>query len=184
MKDHINKLIEEYAQIYSKFELLQKRDEEDNQGMLPAGDQKTGVIGEYYAKCYIESLPKAIESKYAKPGESFDLEYRLEGMSDIIKVQVKCVSAHSKTRTIAPLNLSKNEKGEIPFHFLYLIALDKAFLPIGFYINSYDKIISSVDPKKKKISGLKMKSDNSPGSQGILDFSINKNDTLLKILNH
>jgi hypothetical protein len=92
------------------------------------------------------------------------------------------VSAHSKTRTIAPLNLAKSKDGKDPFDFLYLISLNKEFLPNGFYINSFDRIISIIGRNRGKIYGLKMKTDNNPGSDRVLDFSKDKSTILNNIL--
>lgn len=169
----IIELIRQYAVLYKEFESKQK----DNI-ILPKGDQKTGVIGEYYAKCYAETLACEGTTKFAEPGQVFDLSYKDKGTNAIIKVQVKCVSEHSKTRTIAPLNL-KQVGGEKPFDKLYLISLCEEFLPIGFYINSYEEIEKRIKLIKEtsnnpltidRISGLKMKGKNSKGSR-YLDFS-------------
>jgi hypothetical protein len=173
MRDKVKNLIQKYAVVYQEFELLQA----SNNQILVGGDQKTGVIGEYYAKCYIESLGvKKVE--YAKPGESFDLKYH--SAEGTIKVQVKAVSAHSKTRTIAPLNLTKSS-----FDFLYLISLDKNFIPNGFYINTYEYLKGKANGKDR-IQGSIMKGTSmkeivivEKKGSSIYDFTKNEIKTLL-----
>lgn len=137
MNHEIKDLIKQYALVYKKFENIQSA----NNTLLPGGDQKTGVIAEYYAKCFIENN-LGFEAEYAKSGESFDLKYQSE--CEEIKVQVKAVSAYSKTRTIAPLNLNEGA-----FDFLYLISLDENFAPNGFYINTYQNLKNKADGKLK-----------------------------------
>src|SRR5690554_5116076 len=94
MNKQIQDLIQKYAEIYQRFEDFQKTD------LLPSGDQKTGVIGEYYAHCYYQSKPGVKSVEYAKSGEAFDLLLKLESGAEK-RIQVKCVSAHSKSRRIA-----------------------------------------------------------------------------------
>ena len=148
--------------LYEEFEELQA----GSDSTLAGGDQKTGVIGEYYAKCYIEKGLK-FKVSYAKTGESYDLSYTDKVSGKTIMVQVKCVSSHSKTRTIAPLSLTDKE-GTPLFDLLYLISLDSDFQPEGFYINTYDKVLEKFtqpksadpkrnDPKDKVIRGSIMK---------------------------
>ncbi len=161
MKKEIKDLIEAYAKVYEDFEYFQNQDKQ----LLPGGDQKTGVIAEYYAKCYIEHDTKNSDVSYAKPGDSCDIIYT-NANGEKIKVQVKGVSAHSKTRIIAPLNLKINEKGERPFDLLYLIDLSKDFVPIAFYINSYDDIIKRTIKSKERIVGSTMMDKSNPQKKG------------------
>lgn len=176
---NLNNLISEYTKVYKAFEELQDGE------VLPGGDQKTGVIGEYYAKCFAENIALSNTAKYAKPGKVYNLKYLDKQTGEKVKVQVKCVSDHSKTRTIAPLNLEHID-GKRPFDLLYLIALNKEFKPYGFYINSYEDILLRVIEKRgekhpPKIVGTKMKGNNSEGS-GIYDFKDNRVNELIKIL--
>ncbi len=176
MRSDIKSLIEKYAQVYEDFEVLQKS------GILPNGDQKTGVIAEYYAKCYTDKTFK-VESEYAKPGECFDLSYTKDKKK--FKIQVKAVSVHSKTRIMAPLNLEEiiDEK---PFDFLYLISLDKDFRPDGFYINSFDDIKQRLKAKndgRKRIQGAAMRGDYKNG-YWLFDFENNLASELNKIINN
>jgi hypothetical protein len=139
-------IIKDYANVYKEFESLQS-------GASPIfsnGDQKTGVIAEYYAKCHIEKNITNLESvNYAETGASHDIDYKLNGSKKTIKVQVKGVSAHSKTRIIAPLNLKKLNN-ENPFDQLYLICLDEDFKLQALYITTYDSIMERLKQQGDK----------------------------------
>ena len=169
MNSEIELLIKKYAQVYKEFEDLQKKD------ILAKGDQKTGVIGEYYAKLYLQSLPNIVSVDYANPGALHDLCCKLTNNPREFKVQVKCVSSHSTTKTIAPINLSPGA-----FDELYLIALDETFRPISFFINTYDEILKKAG-NKPKLSGLKLKPQSKSGNL-YLDFSENKISDLKKAM--
>lgn len=88
----------------------------------------------------------------------YDLSYTNDKKKEI-KIQVKAVSAHSKTRIIAPLNLKKIDD-EIPFDSLFLISLDLDFNPDAFYINSYNKLrdrLIEKNDERDRIIGSVMK---------------------------
>lgn len=140
----IIQLIQKYSEIYSGFENLQKRK------ILSGGDQKTGVIGEYYVKTYLERkyTGKITECNYANPGQPFDISYKLN--KRLYKVQVKTISDHSETRTIAQLNLDKR-----PFDHLYLLSLNNDFKPNRLYICTYDSIKRKLDARKDDRTILK-----------------------------
>lgn len=169
----IPELIKNYALVYEEFEKLQAT------SALPGGDQKTGVIAEYYAKLYIESaFTNGKEIGYAPHGKEYDLLY-FDG-SEEVKVQVKAVSAHSKTRTISPIKLLNKDTKELNFHKLYLIALDNDFRPCGFWINDADKLAKKASGKKKwwLIDGALMQGEKPDetwvnGTVKYLDFNSN-----------
>jgi len=168
MRKEIASLITKYAEVYNDFEKLQAGEN----SLLPGGDQKTGVIAEFYAKCYVEYI-YGIKATYAASGESFDLSYTIDGKT--LKIQVKGVSGYSKTRTIAPLSLI-NREGKPAFDQLYLIDLDRNFFPVALYINTYKQIVKKVGNNKTSVKGSKMKNtivDNKPGSD-FYDFKENK----------
>ncbi|MDF3027034.1 MAG: hypothetical protein K0S23_1341 [Fluviicola sp.] len=172
MSNHktITDLIKAYASVYQEFETIQHSE------ILPKGDQKTGVIGEYYAKKHIESLSNSELIEYAKSGKKYDIKYVDSKTKSKIKVQVKCVSAHSNTKTIAPLNM-----GTGAFDKLYLIALDENFIPVGFYINEFDDLKGRLKKDQLWIRGSKMKHVGENGSR-VYDFSNNRIDELLNAL--
>lgn len=149
--NEINNLIIQYAKVYQQFEDIQ------NGTDLPKGDQKTGVIGEYYAHCYYRNQPGVNEVNYAKSGEAFDLTLTLESGAEK-RIQVKCVSAHSKTRRIAPINIA--DEVEKPFDELILLDLDKSFKPVAMYINSFEELkdrVMTTTSQTKRAVGATMK---------------------------
>jgi hypothetical protein len=117
-----------YAGAYNELELLQRTE----QDWLPVGDQKTGVIGEFYAKIYLESIyPNASISFGNTSQHGWDL--LVETDSKQFKVQVKTVSAYSDTRRISPIHAGWDE--------LFLLYLDKSLSPTGFWIITDTSIV-------------------------------------------
>lgn len=158
MEDQIKSLIAKYAEVYGEFEALQTG------GKLASGDQKTGVIAEYYAKCYIEKVLQLEVKNYEKPGAAFDIRY-LEKNGNEVRVQVKAVSAHSKTLMISPIKL-KGKDGKSAFDKLYLFKLSENFTPVSFWINDYQWIIENAKTRNSeqeepiKIASAYMKQPN------------------------
>lgn len=187
MNQEIKDLIADYASVYARFEEFQKG--ENSKSDLPGGDQKTGVIAEYYARLYIQKTFCNGETiGYQDPGKAHDLHYKVKGKLKPVKVQVKAVSAHSQTRIISPIKL-RNKDEEPAFDYLYLIALDIDFKPVGFWINSYDSIKQKTVGKKQewKIEGAFMKGTSaggrvSEGSRTYLNFDNDLIDHLLKAI--
>jgi hypothetical protein len=121
MKDHFD-AIAVYAQAYAAMERLQRREG----AIFPVGDQKTGVIAEFYARLYAATHFTNAELIYGTPSEhAWDITVRRAGQSDH-KIQVKAVSAHSKTSRVSPIHPGWQE--------LYLMRLDENLLPIGFWV--------------------------------------------------
>lgn len=175
MKKEIKELVVKYAEVYKSFEKLQES------GVLPGGDQKTGVIAEFYAQCYIEHTFQ-VQAKFAIAGSKHDISYSHDNRE--IKVQVKGVSAHSQTRTIAPLNLEISDN-EIPFDYLYLISLNEDFMPNGFYINTFEDLVKKANGKTKVLGSTMKGSSNRSGMKNgseIYNFSQNKIDLLLEAI--
>ncbi|MCF8465118.1 MAG: hypothetical protein K9G41_09760 [Flavobacteriales bacterium] len=197
MNQDISKLIKDYASVYTRFEKLQEGENEDSE--LPGGDQKTGVIAEYYAKLYIEqTVGKGQSIGYEQPGAPHDIQYTEEGRKDPVKVQVKAVSAHSKTRTISPIKLKYKTGSKMAKSFdkLYLISLDENFVPDGFWINDYEEIEQKVlinktkasnkdESKRWKIEGAFMKGESklhSRKSIGSIKYLNFKNDMKAELI--
>ena len=153
VSDIIN-LISEYSKTYQKFEDFQDI-------LLASGDQKTGVIGEYYAALYIQK-EFGVSTVYSKSNSEHDIEYIHKNKT--YKIQVKTVSAHSDTRTISPI-----KNGD--WSELYLISLDKNFEPNGFWINTKQDLQFDDDGK---ISYVRMPKITSKLKKGRIDFTNNQ----------
>ena len=122
MKEHFS-AIQEYALAYDAMERLQRTDS----AVFPSGDQKTGVIGEFYARLYAKQqwLEPQAEHVYGSPSEkAWDITIRRRDVPDH-KIQVKTVSSHSQTSTVSKIHAGWDE--------LYLLRLNKDFMPIGFW---------------------------------------------------
>ena len=116
----IFRAIRNYAGAYGHMENLQKM----MPNWLPVGDQKTGVIGEFYAKIYLSSIYPEVEITFGDTDQQgWDLEVKVDPKPT--RVQVKTVSEHSKTRRISPIYPGWDK--------LYLVFLDKGLYPVGFW---------------------------------------------------
>ena len=105
------KIVENYAQVYTAFEEFQKK----NYKILPKGDQKTGVIGEAYIYQYLNK-----QGKDPKLGTASEKAWDIKD-KDNIKYQVKTVSDYSNTKRISPIH-----KG---WNYLFLVHLTKELRP-------------------------------------------------------
>lgn len=120
MEEHLH-AIRQYAKAYKTLEKLQRA----ANALLPIGDQKTGVIAEFYARIYAQIQFPSSQLLFGTPSEHvWDIKVRTPGQQDHL-IQVKCVSAHSKTNRVSQIHPGWNE--------LYLLRLDEEFWPIGFW---------------------------------------------------
>lgn len=127
---NIQNVIRNYADAYAELQKLQ-----DSEPSLPGGDQKTGCIGEYYAYLYLKSLHGESNLQYGGHSEKgWDIEV---STNPPIRVQVKTVSAFSKTRTISPIH-----KG---WDHLFIVYLNKQLFPEGFWIIETNDIFGDSD---------------------------------------
>lgn len=111
--------IGQYAKAYNQLEDMQTMSD-----WLPIGDQKTGVIGEFYTKIYLESVYPNAEITFGNPSQQgWDLE--VKAVSKFIRVQVKTVSEYSSTRRMSPIHFGWDR--------LFLVYLDRELLPAGFW---------------------------------------------------
>ena len=112
--------IRQYAEAYNQLEVIQKT----MSGWLPIGDQKTGVIGEFYTEIYLESVYPNAEITFGNTSQQgWDLE--VEAVPKCIRVQVKTVSEYSNTRRISPIHSGWDR--------LFLVYLDRKLFPAGFW---------------------------------------------------
>ena len=116
--------IARYARAYEGLEELQDRIH------LSVGDQKTGVIGEFYGKLYAQTKYPTAKVTYARPSTtSHDLVVKRRGRRPQ-KIQVKTVSEFSETKRLSPLHPGWDE--------LYLMRLDRKLKPVGFWVIERD----------------------------------------------
>ena len=125
----ISNSIRSYARAYDMFDKLQEK----YSHFMPSGDQKTGVIGEFYSMLYLhKKYPKSsiILGNTAQKGWDIVVSLKRQNRKYI---QVKTVSEFSKSRRISPLHHGWDE--------LFLLYLDKNLSPIGFWIIGDNAII-------------------------------------------
>ena len=120
-------VIEEYAGAYAK---LQRCQEESY--LLPEGDQKTGSIGEFYARLYLQDVYSDASMRWGRLCEKgWDIEVTVNDQRK--RVQVKTVSAYSRTRIISPVHCGWDE--------LFLVYLGRDLRPEGFWIIEDNSIV-------------------------------------------
>lgn len=137
--------IKKYAHGYRCLNELQV---EQDEKIIPIGDQKTGVIGEYYAKIYLEDIYKPSKVEFGGTSQKgWDLRIAASSTMEK-KYQIKTVSAFSTTRRISPIHPG--------WDYLLLVYLDKNMFPKRMWEISYnesfgDKVIKNrtmPDPDK------------------------------------
>jgi hypothetical protein len=161
--------IRTYALAYAAIERLQRCEG----ALFPIGDQKTGVIAEFYARLFVaKQLPEA-KLVYGTASEhAWDIIVRRPSLPDH-KIQVKSVSSHSKTSRISPIHCG--------WHELYLMRFNEDFFPIGFWTLSASeapwsgvKLGASTMPKR----GVK-----NSGSE-VFRGAVDRLDALVEVLTH
>ena len=110
--------IRAYSEAYNRLESFQDRKR------LQIGDQKTGVIGEYYAKIYLQKTNPDAIVEYAPTNKSYDIICKKHRNKK--KIQVKTVSDHSRTSRVSPIHTGYDE--------LFLLRLDRNFKPVGLWV--------------------------------------------------
>lgn len=109
--------IDQNADAYARLEQLQR----SRAGEIPIGDQKTGVIAEFFARIYARHrFLKATFEFGAASEHAWDINV-LQVDQPAIKVQVKAVSAHSQTSRVSPIHPG--------WHQLWLMRLDEHLQP-------------------------------------------------------
>lgn len=127
-----------YAAAYETLEGLQRA----HSILLPVGDQKTGVIGEFFARIFAKDDYPGAQFEYgtaSQPG--WDISIRRTGLADH-RIQVKAVSCYSTMNRVSPIHPG--------WHELYLMRLNKKFLPDAFWVVDASKALWSAGTLKNK----------------------------------
>jgi hypothetical protein len=142
--------IRSYASAYAAFQALQ----DAHPDLMAVGDQKTGVVGEYYSLLYARSLYPHAKVAYAPdPSQAgWDIEVDLGLETPSVKIQVKTVSAYSRSRAITPISPG--------WDHLYLLYLSRGLEPEGFWIVETANIFKG----KSSLTGLSMRRPDFPDS--------------------
>jgi hypothetical protein len=156
----IRDAIAKYANAYKRLQNLQ-----DTMPWIPGGEQKTGSIGEYYAFVYLLSQYDESQLSFGSHTEKgWDIEV---ATSPARRIQVKTVSAFSKTRTISPIHRGWDD--------LYILFLSRQLKPEGFWIIQDNSIFG----EKQKIENAKCRvPENLRTGSAIIPFGKNRVETL------
>ncbi len=114
--------IDQYAVAYARLEQLQRSRPLE----IPIGDQKTGVIAEFFARIYARHrFPEAALEFGSASEHAWDIKVLRPGQPEL-KVQVKAVSAHSQTSRVSPIHPG--------WHQLWLMRLDEHLRPHALWV--------------------------------------------------
>jgi len=115
-------MVKKYAEAYRDFEEIQKDKTFDY--VPEIGDQKTGVIGEAFIFEYLkrQGYKDLMFGNAAQKGWDIKHSHGL-APNGVVLVQVKTVSAFSKTKRISPIHFASD------YCELYLVSLNKALIP-------------------------------------------------------
>ncbi|MFM2060172.1 MAG: hypothetical protein RLY71_4557 [Pseudomonadota bacterium] len=112
-----------YAEAYKLLEGIQR----DNPSLLPRGDQKTGVIAEFYSRLYAAARFGAGNLEFGSTSEhAWDITAQESGGRKL-KIQVKAVSAHAEKGRISTIHPGWDE--------LWLMRLTEELAPEAFWIH-------------------------------------------------
>jgi len=154
--DKFIETVKKYAEAYGELEEIQKAPDFD---FVPEiGDQKTGVIGESFIFEYLkrQGHPDLKFGNAAQKG--WDIKYTTP--NGVVLVQVKTVSAFSKTRRVSPIHFD-------PDYCVYLVSLNKTLIPDNVWKpKDYDKAKIKIRNGKEVVIGTRMPKDESDIASG------------------
>ena len=160
----IEAAFDEYVKAYANLETLQK-----NSNLLPGGDQKTGVVGEYYALLFALGTFKAA-SITLMPNSQKAMDIKVGQEPNPTRIQVKTISAFSKTGKISSIK----ERG---WELLYILHFDELFQPNGFWVVTPQDIHESATSKHlNEVYGPR---PDKPRTAGKINFHENRLEELL-----
>ncbi|MFZ4779512.1 MAG: hypothetical protein ACOYM3_29465 [Terrimicrobiaceae bacterium] len=127
----IEAAIKKYAAGYKALEDLQDGEMKKikpEEKLLPKGDQKTGVAGEYWAMRYAREIwPQPAKIRFGGTSEKgWDLSVTNKNVT--FQIQVKAASLFSADRILSPIRPPAEHWKE-----LWIVLLDKKLSPIGFW---------------------------------------------------
>ena len=171
--------VNKYASAYLELEHLQRKyspSEIGSQALLQRGDQKTGVIGEFYSLLYAREKYSKEKVKLCANPSNPDVDILVHPNPEYnLQIQVKTVSGHSKIRRTTPLNAAAIG----PQHHLYLVSLNQQLMPDGFWV-----VENSVPAQLVKACsrGFTVQGNGKKGVEGIVDWKADRVDELNQIL--
>jgi len=162
--DKFIEVVKKYAGAYRDFEAIQKVPDFD---FVPEiGDQKTGVIGEAFIFEYLkrQGHPDIEFGNTVQKG--WDIKYPF-GMApnNVVLVQVKTVSAFSKTKAISPIHFAPD------YCELYLVSLNENLIPDNIWKpKGYNPAKIKVQDSEEVVIGTKMPKNADDAASGFTEL--------------
>jgi hypothetical protein len=161
--DRFIEVVRKYAEAYKQFEDIQKDKTVD---FVPIGDQKTGVIGEAFIYEYLkrEGHPGLQFGNAAQ--KAWDIKYPFGlAPNGVVLVQVKTVSAFSKTRRICPIHFAPD------YCELYLVSLDEHLIPDNVWKpKGYNQAKIKVRDGEEVVIGTRMPKNENDTASGFTEL--------------
>jgi hypothetical protein len=162
--DRFIDVVKKYAEAYRDFEVIQKAPDFD---FIPeTGDQKTGIIGE---SCIFEYLKRQghpdLEFGHAAQ-KGWDIKYPFGlAPNGIVLVQVKTVSAFSKTKAISNIYLAPD------YCELYLVSLNEDLIPDNIWKpKGFNPAKVKVQDGEKVVTGTRMPKNENDTASGFKEL--------------
>jgi hypothetical protein len=162
--DRFISVVKKYAEAYRDFEEIQKSPDFD---FVPeTGDQKTGIIGKTFVFEYLrrQGQPDLEFGNHSQKG--WDIKYTFGlAPNGVVLVQVKTVSAFSKTKAISPIHLAPD------YCELYLVSLDENLIPDNIWkLKGYSPAKMKVQDGEEVVIGTRMPIDAGDTSSGFTEL--------------
>jgi hypothetical protein len=160
--DEFIKAVKQYAEAYNQLEEIQKSKDKGFDFVPEIGDQKTGVIGEAFIFEYLkrQGHPGLVFGTAAQ--KAWDIKYPFGlAPNEVVLVQVKTVSAFSKTKRVSPIHLAPNHCE------LYLVSLNEQLIPDNVWKpKGYSKTKIKVRDGEEVVIGTRMPKDENDTASG------------------
>jgi len=157
-------VVKKYAEAYRDFEEIQKAPDFD---FVPeTGDQKTGIIGEAFIFEYLkrQGHPNLEFGHAAQKG--WDIKYPFGLASNgVVLVQVKTVSAFSKTKAISDIHFAPD------YCELYLVSLNEDLIPDNIWKpKGFDKAKIKTRSGEQVVIGTRMPKNANDTASGFTEL--------------
>jgi hypothetical protein len=148
--DRFIKVVKKYAEAYRDIENIQK--DPDFDFVPEIGDQKTGVIGEAFIFEYLRRQGHPDLGFGSHSQKAWDIKYPFGlAPNGVVLVQVKTVSAFSKTGRISPIHFAPD------YCELYLVSLNEDLIPDNIWKpKGYNPAKIKVQDGEEVVIGTKM----------------------------
>jgi len=153
-------VVKKYAEAYREIEDLQKCPDFD---FIPKiGDQKTGVIGEAFIFEYLKRQGHRDLEFGNAAQKAWDIKYPFGlAPNGVVLVQVKTVSAFSKTKTISPIHFAPD------YCESYLVSLNENLIPDNIWKpNGYNSAKIKLQDGEEVVIGTRMPKDANDTASG------------------